>query len=31
MQLVSHVANEHIEEEEWDIEFTSTPKKEGSR
>ena len=30
MQFVSHVANEHIEEEEWNVEFTSTPKNEGS-
>ena len=30
MQLVSHVANKHIEEEEWNVEFTSTPMKEGS-
>ena len=30
MQLVSHVANEHNEEEECKVEFHSTPKEEGS-
>ena len=30
MQLVSHVANEHNEEEEWKVEFHSNPKEEGS-
>ena len=31
MQLVSHVASEHIEEKEWYLESISMPKKEGSR
>ena len=30
MQIVSHVANEHVEKEEWNVEFHSMPKEEGN-
>ena len=29
MELVSHVANEHVEEEEWNVKAQSTPKSYG--
>ena len=29
MELLSHVANEHVEEEEWNVKAQSTPKSDG--
>ena len=29
MELVSHVADEHVEEEEWNVKAQSTPKSDG--